>query len=283
MKKVFLSGNHSKCHCGSEAVWKVLKREIESHDTEIASTLEDSDALILNGEGSMHHSSKTFLKKIELIDNAQKLGKETYLVNSVWMKNPSTYDKILYDIDSIICREIASCRDLIVNHSVSSLLAPDLSFFKLSKSEREAIINTKKEEHNIGITDFYYEKFNAWSKITGGNKMASYKYIDLTTKNWKETVEYVSKFKLIITGRFHAMCACMVARTPFIAIKSNSHKIEGLIESTHADIPHADEPRDIYKLIEPVLDSEYTQQFQKAFDWPNKYKITDALPERIFY
>ena len=77
-----------------------------------------------------------------------------------------------------------------------------MSFFKLSKSEREAIINTKKEEHNIGITDFYYEKFNAWSKITGGNKMASYKYIDLTAKNWKETVEYVSKFKLIITGRF---------------------------------------------------------------------------------
>ncbi len=34
----------------------------------------------------------------------------------------------------------------------------------------------------------------------------------------------------IVTGRYHAICFAINSMTPFIAISSNSHKIEGLME-----------------------------------------------------
>ena len=282
MKKVFLFGNHSSCHCGSKAVWKALEHEIKSQDIEIVSTIEESDILILNGEGSMHHNSKTCQKKMSLIEKAQKLEKETYLLNSVWMENTEKYNNILYNIDGIICREIASCRDLMLNHNVSSIVAPDLSFFNLDKNTYEEILDAKKTKFEIGITDFYCKEFNAWTKITGGNILVSYKYIDMNAHDWRDFVEYISKFKLVITGRFHAICACILARTPFISLKSNSHKIEGLIQTTRSDIPHAVNPEEINNFIESILDSEYSSGFEKVFDWPCKFCIKDAIPERIF-
>jgi polysaccharide pyruvyl transferase WcaK-like protein len=34
---------------------------------------------------------------------------------------------------------------------------------------------------------------------------------------------------LIVTGRFHMVCLAMLARTPFIALEGNTHKIEGVL------------------------------------------------------
>jgi hypothetical protein len=39
----------------------------------------------------------------------------------------------------------------------------------------------------------------------------------------------ISSSSLIITGRFHVVCLAMLARTPFIAVAGNTHKIEGLL------------------------------------------------------
>jgi hypothetical protein len=37
-------------------------------------------------------------------------------------------------------------------------------------------------------------------------------------------------FRTILTGRFHAMCFSLANDQPFVAIASNSHKIEGVFE-----------------------------------------------------
>jgi len=35
--------------------------------------------------------------------------------------------------------------------------------------------------------------------------------------------------ELVITGRFHGVCLCLVTGTPFLALTSNSHKVEGML------------------------------------------------------
>jgi hypothetical protein len=39
----------------------------------------------------------------------------------------------------------------------------------------------------------------------------------------------ISSKSLIVTGRFHMLCMAMLARTPFIALPGNTHKIEGML------------------------------------------------------
>jgi len=36
--------------------------------------------------------------------------------------------------------------------------------------------------------------------------------------------------RLLVSGRFHACTLALLARTPFVAVPSNSHKIEALVE-----------------------------------------------------
>jgi polysaccharide pyruvyl transferase WcaK-like protein len=52
--------------------------------------------------------------------------------------------------------------------------------------------------------------------------------IRCTHKN--EFFKQIVNAKLIVTGRFHMVCLAMLAKTPFIALQSNTHKIEGLLE-----------------------------------------------------
>jgi polysaccharide pyruvyl transferase WcaK-like protein len=36
--------------------------------------------------------------------------------------------------------------------------------------------------------------------------------------------------RLVVTGRFHMACLCLLLNTPLIALPSNSHKMEGMLE-----------------------------------------------------
>ena len=45
----------------------------------------------------------------------------------------------------------------------------------------------------------------------------------------------LSKHDLIVTGRFHAVCLAVLSGTPFIAVSSNSWKIEALIKDIGLD------------------------------------------------
>ena len=43
---------------------------------------------------------------------------------------------------------------------------------------------------------------------------------------WKK----IAGSKSVLTGRYHAMCSALIARTPFLVLKSNSHKVESLLK-----------------------------------------------------
>lgn len=49
------------------------------------------------------------------------------------------------------------------------------------------------------------------------------------TFNRDELLRRLASFELMVTGRFHMMIFCLVTRTPFIALKSNTHKIEATV------------------------------------------------------
>jgi polysaccharide pyruvyl transferase WcaK-like protein len=45
-----------------------------------------------------------------------------------------------------------------------------------------------------------------------------------------DLVALVRASRLVVTGRFHMACLCLLLDTPLIALPSNSHKMEGMLE-----------------------------------------------------
>ena len=122
---------------------------------EPVSSLESSDALLINGEGSMHNGKRSFIRKMDLIEKAQRMGKKTFLINTVWMNNPPNYDHILREVNQIICRDLFSQRDLQSNHGIGSRIAPDLSCLSMTSLERLKFLNSLETRNNQMIfTDF---------------------------------------------------------------------------------------------------------------------------------
>ena len=96
--------------------------------------------------------------------------------------------------------------------------------------------------------------------------------------SWEKILNEISELDLLITGRHHAICACLITCTPFIPIPSNSHKIEGLIASTNTKIPIVRNIKELDHLIEKVIDGSLEKEFEKAFMWIRKFNIEDAMP-----
>jgi hypothetical protein len=55
----------------------------------------------------------------------------------------------------------------------------------------------------------------------------------------------LSHTSLLITGRYHAVCLAMLTGTPFLAVESNSHKVEGMLRD--AGLGHRIVSRDVLR------------------------------------
>lgn len=237
---IFIYGDHSKFHCGSKAVIVYLKELIGKNNCNIVS-YENADVVLVNGEGTMHHSSKGYKQKMELLKKAQFDRKKTVLLNSVWEQNDNAYDEVLKNLNAIIVREEKSQRDLFSRHKISSDVCMDLSYFCPVKDTTDSKVALKEE---IRITDFYSEEFGGWVRYSAGSR-SKYPYLDMKKFGWSDFVSILNNTEFLITGRHHAVFASCKAKTPFIALESNSHKISGFVEMAGLPIPVCTKPREI--------------------------------------
>ena len=51
----------------------------------------------------------------------------------------------------------------------------------------------------------------------------------------EDYLEILAQSKLLVTGRFHGLCLALICGTPFIALTSNSWKIEALFKDVGLD------------------------------------------------
>lgn len=61
---------------------------------------------------------------------------------------------------------------------------------------------------------------NLWRRLVG----------DLERVPLDGFFEALESAELVITGRFHGVCLCLLTGTPFLALTSNSHKVEGMLD-----------------------------------------------------
>jgi hypothetical protein len=256
MLRIRLAGDHSSYHCGSAAVTQTIAAELRRHGEIV--TGGDFDVLVVNGEGSMHHGGGAFVDKMRLIESATAAGRPTSLINSVWQDNPHDFDSALAKCRQVIVREVLSQRE-IAKHGIKAEAVPDLSYFApIRKSDAVDL------KDGVAMTDFLSHEFGGFVRLRS-RWAERYPFLDMRAMDWSTLVRSLQTARLLLTGRHHAVYAACKARTPFLALAGNTHKIEGLIASARVDIPVF---RKFSELKASIQEAEnWRSRYDRLFDW----------------
>ncbi|MBL0375090.1 glycosyltransferase family 29 protein [Rhizobium sp. KVB221] len=258
-----IEGDHTQYHCGSAAVARSLRHFLAPHGV----IVEDKkyDVLVVNGEGTMHHGSKGFHRKMKILGRALDAGKEAYLINTVWQDNPHDYDDVLRGLTGIIVREAMSQRELLEKHGIKARLHPDMAYY----APLEAPTDVVDYKGSIVITDFFSKEFDTFVRLTRAEAI-KYPFVDMMTVGWDDLIASLKTAEMLITGRHHAVFAACRAEIPFVAFGGNTHKIEGIFHSAGVDIPICESRAKLPEMIEWARNNR--QEYQKLFDWLKSYK-----------
>jgi polysaccharide pyruvyl transferase WcaK-like protein len=247
---------------GTSSVGKSWRSEQKTIDG-----IKQSDLVIINGEGSLHHSRPYAESLLEVIPYAKGLNKQVVLINTIWQDNSEQMSTYAKEADLIFVRDKTSQKEL-SQQGVTSTFVPDMTFY----SNYEYRENKPK---GIAITDSVYPKvtkecFNysvknqatflpiteyitrnkiqaiglkKFLKITlyksllkvFGPKLPIRTYYKGLLHSYATPSEYIKRLEehsLVIAARFHTVCFCIQNQIPFIAISSNSHKVQALINDS---------------------------------------------------
>ena len=228
--RIRLVGEHSAYHCGSAAAYQALTAACVVSGR-IVGDDEDFDILVVNGEGSMHHDSSSCRKKLLEMKAALDAGKRVHLVNTVWQDNAPEAAEVLSRCESITAREVMSQHEL-RRIGVDCNVALDQSFF-LPIDEAAPGVDFAGAPV---LTDFFSSDLGTFARITT-QWTWQVPYVQMHEWSWAALVKSLRSASVLLTGRHHAVYAACRARVPFLALKGNTHKIEGLIATSGVDIP----------------------------------------------
>lgn len=219
------------------------------------------DAIIVNGEGTIHSPHK-YTRAADLLKLARyakdELNVPIFLINASLFNVDGANRAYLKDFRMIFTRETESlkfCRSL----NLKSMWLPDLSlleFFRLSNSVdktknignivfTDSVLSDKTrhireiaEEYEGKNVSFYPNKSaknvlrNFYPKLKSrAGQLFGYDPLILRPNyankmKGRKLVTPVKDAALFITGRFHGVVMAIATKTPFIAITSNTPKIE---------------------------------------------------------
>lgn len=208
------------------------------------------DFVIINGEGTLHgqqnHKVNEILKSAKFC--SEELGKKVFLINSTIAdlnKDQLSYFKYF---ERIYVREPSSF-DFLKSEKIKSKVVPDILIglelnLKSSLGYNEIVFTDSSirkldhkfdEEHKVKIISIKYYNHLEYYLLKFFIKFKFLKFLYNYLQYTKEKkahifLENLINSKLVVTGRFHAMIICFILKIPFVAYKSVSKKIEGVLK-----------------------------------------------------
>jgi hypothetical protein len=186
------------------------------------------DAVIVNGEGTIHHGAGLHL--LTILAGAQEIGLPTFLVNAVFQDCEQDL-QTLKQLTDFTVRDAASSaylKRLGVSHRIvldSILEAP------LEAASKNDFRN------KVVITDWHFARNqdvgSALQKLLRdlGSDAVFYPLEGADReKDWRHAQADFSQAGLIVTGRHHGVCLAGMAGVPFVALGSNTWKVEGMLK-----------------------------------------------------
>lgn len=267
MHKVMVFNNTSRYHNGCIKVMQYLHTNLQENGYKILesvygnvdkisfkeSNFKNSDVVLVNGEGTMHHDSRSSRQLLEILRRAKREGKKTLLINTVFqaMTLDEELIKVLKDT-YISVREVKSQRYLKNKFDIDSEVHLDLSYFM--------DVPDSVTPHRQYVTGKMFSRQDYKSRGVLS--------INIFKDSWNDIVNILRSTDLFITGRHHEMYASCKARCPFVVLSGNTWKNEGLFETAGVNIPHLPDRAlddEIVSLAEQI--EQDPKEFFKLFNW----------------
>lgn len=226
---ICLLGDVSARDSGSAAAIQYLQRELapvarpEPHDYQL---------LLVNGGDALHHDSPLFQQQMLKIASAIGRRKKVALINTLWQANSGFFDFLLPYIDYIAVRDKLSQQELSEQHKVSSRLYLDLAYWQ-GINEAVGALDFAQQ---IVVTDYQQRESGDYIRIREPSLLNA-PVVDLRMLEWSTLVKSLRTASLLVTGRWHGVFAACLAGIPFVAIKGETHELEGLIAMSGLPIP----------------------------------------------
>jgi hypothetical protein len=283
-------------HYGCTAVMSALIRGLEARGGEIAFRWpvavdwqpsadliaeRDFDVLVVNGEGSIHHSiDRPRARQLCALGPfaRDRLGVPAYLINASIEALEIAEIENLKAFRSITVRESTSAHYL-DSHGIESSVAGDLSF-----ATRQPAVQTRA---GVLVTDSVLQPVS--ESLTAVAKAINAEFVPMRER--KSTLDRLKKIffskptpplegplaadllprldlflekiaqsELVITGRFHSVCLSLLLRTPVLAVPSNSAKISAILQDALGSSNRVLEPNDLGQIDKHLARAQWGER-----------------------
>lgn len=179
----------------------------------------DCDAVVVNGEGSIHHGNKKARFLMDVLRKAQGIGKRTYLVNATYQDMPPLYDGILRRLNHLGVREFSSW-EYLADRGIQANLYVDLSV------NRIFVGKDRSKGSRIFVGEAHPEAVDSVQRISA----AQGEKLSLNDMDFQGIISYLHvNAKKYVTGQYHGVIAATLAGCDIDSFPSNTWKIDGLI------------------------------------------------------
>ena len=205
------------------------------HDDGFRRRIERVDAVIVNGEGTIHHGHGLHL--LAALGAAQRMGKTTLLVNAVYEKT-EFHEDVIAKLDDFTVRDLDS-----LEYARSRKLPARLV---LDSSYAASFLNNKLIDltGKIVMSDWHPHRTTDVGGAMRGYLLKNHERafilpFDRTDahRTWHRVPATLSTAVLFHTARHHGVCFAVKAKIPFVALPSNTYKIEGFLKQYGPKIP----------------------------------------------
>lgn len=218
-----------------------------------------ADLIVINGEGTLHHGRPAGRALLEVTSHPARGQTPVALVNALYQDNPAGWSEYLADCALISARDPESARAIAAACPGAPLRqVPDLSLADGAAPQPgprnglvvgDAVrIGTRRRltlaAARLGAKEVLPTKTRRgqhrfhpgigaalrWLAGAGYNAVFPFGTPPLTLA--RDEADYLARLgqaQMHLTGRFHAVCLSLVTGTPFLAVTSNSWKIEALL------------------------------------------------------
>lgn len=230
-----------------------------------------AELVIVNGEGSLHHDSRN-AQRLLGICNALEGTHPLALVNALWQQNdPAVWAPLLRKFRAVYTRDRRSQAEL-ATIGVDAGFAPDMTFYAypefpnpsrtgylctdsvVAKWTKAALCACEQDDQISFMTLFTrslpyrrgpkdwgraikYWLFPLLDQKLKVNVPPRYRSLSYAMNDTTTFMHRMATGRAVCAARYHALCFALQQNTPFLAVASNSHKSEALLED--AGIPAA--------------------------------------------
>ena len=288
--------NHFGCQAVMEALIVILGRigiePLHFHpvgqpwldDAEFYTKASQADLVIVNGEGSIHHSNARAQSLARLGPFCRHTLKVPgILLNATLAKNGARIYEDLQDYAMIQVRDHASIEEAGGFGLQGLLYAPDLSLFHDFRALRQP--PSGGAPLRVGVSDSIVlaaREALIEFRRANGHVSASIGFGRAARPTIYDHARLVGGLDLLVTGRFHSVCYALNTGTPMLAVESNTPKITSLLMDVFGEARRVITP-DMLPKTDLQAFAQWTEEERIALEAFNRkrFGLYDALSERI--